>query len=167
MAEQKYKVSNALGMWIRREPVVSEETKIALLPLGQSVTKVGDSVNPDWWRIRTTYKGVDLEGVSSKKLMVADAEFVPPAGANRITEVHLRRTSPVIRNQKNSEAFALNEQPHPTRDAGATPALKTGKLGEIIEWLAVSRNRRYLPDERGTFCNIYAYDYCSLAGAFS
>ena len=165
MAQQKYRVSNAKGMWIRKEPVISEETQIVLVPLGQSITRVGDTANPDWWRVQTTYKGIDFAGASSKKLMVADAEFVPPAGSNRITEVHLRRSSPVIRNQKNLEAFALNEEPHPTRDAAGSPQ-KAEQLGKIVEWLGVSHNKRYLPDERGTFCNIYAYDYCCLSGVF-
>ena len=78
MAEQKFKVSNAAGMWIRTEPVVSKETEKVLLPNGHLVAKLGDTANPDWWRVRTNFEGVEFEGVSKKTLMVADGASTAP-----------------------------------------------------------------------------------------
>lgn len=166
MTQQNFRVSNELGMWLRSEPVVDETTQKVLLPKGQLVNKLGESEQPDWWRISTHFKDVDWEGFSKRTLMVPDAGFSPTESSNRITPVHLQRSSPVIRNQKGLEAFRLNEQPQPSRDANGTAAQKVEQLGQVIDWLGVSHNKRYLPTESATFCNIYAYDYCCLAGAY-
>jgi putative chitinase len=71
MANDKFKVSNAGGMWLRSEPVVNDATKKVLLPKDQLVTKLGDTAKPDWWHIRTNVEGADMEGFSNKTLMVA------------------------------------------------------------------------------------------------
>src|SRR3984893_6491458 len=104
MAQQNYRVENAIGMWIRSQPVVDEASKIALLPHGQLVTKTGDSNDPDWWQVATTFQGEDLQGLSKHALMVPDSEFQPPAAASGVIEVHLQRSTPVTRNQKGLEA---------------------------------------------------------------
>jgi predicted chitinase len=72
MSDQKFRVNNAAGMWLRTAPIVSEETKKVLLPKGQVVTKLADTDKPDWWRISTNFEGADLEGFSNKNLMVPD-----------------------------------------------------------------------------------------------
>jgi hypothetical protein len=166
MAQQNFRVNNAAGMWIRTTPVVSDETQIVLLPNGHLVTKTGDSQDPNWWRVKAVYREENFEGVSKKTLMVPDSEFTPPTGSDRITEVHMRRPAPVNRDQRGTEAFRLNEEPQPRRDPNGTSAQKTEQLGDIIEWLNVSQKRRYRPTETATYCNIYAYDYSCLAGAF-
>jgi hypothetical protein len=163
---QNFRVSNELGMWLRSEPVVDESTQKVLLPKGQLVSKLGESGTADWWRISTHFKDLDWEGVSKRTLMVPDAGFIPAESSNRITPVHLQRSAPVIRNQRGTEAFRLNEQPQPSRDASGNAAQKAEQLGQIIDWLRVSENKRYKPTETTTFCNIYAYDYCCLAGAY-
>jgi len=75
MAQQQFRVSNAAGMWLRTEPVVSEATRKVLLPNGQLITKVADTDKGDWWRIRTTFGGTQIEGFSHKSLMVAVADL--------------------------------------------------------------------------------------------
>src|SRR6266480_4776671 len=84
MAEQKFRVNNAGGMWLRSQPVVSEATKKVLLPRGQQVTKLGDTDKPYWWHISTTFQGAPFDGFSNKTLMVPDAEFAsqPASGLN-------------------------------------------------------------------------------------
>jgi len=76
MAGEKFKVISTAGMWLRTAPVVNEATRKVLLPKGQLVTKLGDSAKPDWWRITTSVRGVDVEGFSNKNLMIA-VESVP------------------------------------------------------------------------------------------
>src|SRR5688572_10578753 len=76
----KFRVNNPPGMWIRSAPVVSEETKVVLLPNGHEVIKLAESEDPDWWRISTTFQSVDREGFSAKRLMVsADADVAVAA----------------------------------------------------------------------------------------
>ncbi len=72
MPETNFRVSNEGGMWIRKEPIVSEATKKVLLPKGHVVTKIANSSNPNWWKVRTNFQNLDVEGFSNKSLMVPD-----------------------------------------------------------------------------------------------
>lgn len=51
---------------------------------------------------------------------------------------------------------------------GTTPDELRRELAAIIEWLAVddADHKRYKPTSDATFCNIYAHDYCHLAGVY-
>lgn len=97
MAEEKFKVSNATGMWLRTEPVVIDATKKVLLPKGQLVTKLGDTAKPDWWRVTTTFEGADVEGFSNKNLMVAAAGTAPSGGTGAIDDLMARTIAAVDR----------------------------------------------------------------------
>lgn len=90
MTQERFKVSNPLGMWIRKEPLVSEETRLALLPVGHLTTKLADTDKPDWWRIRTTFRDEELEGFSNKRLMVAHVDSVPLPVTNPISQLTTR-----------------------------------------------------------------------------
>jgi hypothetical protein len=166
MTQQNYRVENGVGMWLRSQPVVDEFSKIVLLPHGQLITKLADTNNPDWWQVATTFHGHNLQGFCKHSLMVEDSSFHAPPSANSVIEVHLERSSPVTRNEKGLEAYKLNENPHPTRNPGGTSQQKEADIGQIITWLAVSHNKRYERTATETFCNIYAYDFACLAGAF-
>ena len=91
MGEDRFKVRNAAGMWLRTEPLVNEATKKVLLPKGQVVTKLGDTAKPDWWHIATNLRGVDFEGFSNKNLMIA----VPSSGSVGMAEL-MNRTIAVV-----------------------------------------------------------------------
>jgi putative chitinase len=77
MAEQKFRVKNAGGMWLRTEPVVSDATRKVLLPKGQLVAKLGETDKPDWWRVSTNFQGADFDGFSNNTLMIADGDSAP------------------------------------------------------------------------------------------
>ena len=72
MAQQRFRVNNPPGMWLRTAPVVSESTKKKLLPNGQLVEKLEETEKPDWWRIKATIDGASLEGFSNRTLLIAD-----------------------------------------------------------------------------------------------
>jgi len=57
-------------------------------------------------------------------------------------------------------AFPLNERDMPKGD-GTIAGIR-----KIIDWLDVEKSARYIRDARSTFCNIYAYDYAYLMGAY-
>lgn len=64
-----------------------------------------------------------------------------------------------------SKAYPLNEPLMPKGDG--TPE----KLIDIVEFLNVEKSLRYKRNEVGgkvvaTYCNIYAFDYCNLAGGY-
>lgn len=58
---------------------------------------------------------------------------------------------------------SLNEPDQPSRTRGTAD-----ELHAIIEWLGVDNDAylRYRTRDGFTFCNIYAHDYCHLAGAY-
>jgi hypothetical protein len=62
---------------------------------------------------------------------------------------------------------SLNEPGQPGRH-GETATARCAELAAIIDWLAVDKpaHKRYQPTSTATFCNIYAHDYCFLAGAY-
>ena len=51
---------------------------------------------------------------------------------------------------------------------GTTPGELRVELAAIVDWLAVDRasHKRYQPRSGLTFCNIYAHDFCHLAGIY-
>jgi hypothetical protein len=83
-----------------------------------------------------------------------------------LPEVHLRQNRPeVTRQNQQLLAFPLGEPDRPGRvQGGRTERVRT--LVAIVEYLAVDASPRYVPREGRTFCNVYAYDYCYLAGAY-
>ncbi|MCI4663800.1 MAG: hypothetical protein MRY74_03675 [Neomegalonema sp.] len=64
-------------------------------------------------------------------------------------------------------AHSLNEPDMPSR-TGDTPEELRAELAQIIEYLDVAKgaHERYQPGRGATFCNIYAHDYCALAGVY-
>lgn len=144
---------------LRSTPAIEEGNRIALLPQGQIVIRLGDADDGAWWEVTTKMSGHDLDG------FVAN-EFLAPAAvtAGAVPEVHLRHPRPVVTRAARLWAYALNEEEAPRRNlAAGDPA---GDLGKIIEWLDVESSARYAPKNSDTYCNIYAYDYACLAGVY-
>ncbi len=83
-----------------------------------------------------------------------------------IPEAELAPAGPVRRVDP-AGAFSVNEAGEPKRE-GATPQDRAASLGRIVDFLAPAdpTHKRYLPRDGMTFCNIYAHDYCFLAGAY-
>lgn len=168
MAEQKFRVGDqaSQGLFLRSEPVVRENTKIAVLPMGYSVTKKSEATVPGWWKVSTVIDGINVEGFVNSRFLIPDTSFVPPPPANGLSPVHLNTSANVIRGNKSRLAYPLNEPGQKTRNLSATPAIKAGELTAIVDWLDVENSARYLPTSQNTYCNIYAYDYCYLAGVY-
>src|SRR5262245_9719 len=72
-----------------------------------------------------------------------------------IPEVHLKATG--RRDSTAGRANPLGERHQPSSAAG---------LDAIVRFLNVEASVRYARTTENTFCNIYAYDYCTLAGVF-
>lgn len=154
----------AAALNLRSTPGVNPNNRIAVLPQGQLVNKLSESGVGNWWEVSTTINGHLLKGfVASNRLSKVDeVEATINAPAGSIPPVHLLRNALISRNQEGGRAFALNEPGQPSRNL-SSPAKS---LTEIINWLKVEQSERYLPGNSSTFCNIYAYDYAYLAGAF-
>ncbi len=166
-SQLNYKVSDKAphGLFIRSEPVAQNNTKLALLPMGQPVVQRSESSVKPWWEVSTTLQGAALEGFVNSEYLVPAGTFVAPPVHRSLSPVHLRTTNSVTRNGVN-RAYPLNEASQPTRDPVSASGDKVKALGQIIKWLDVEHKARYRPTSTSTYCNVYSYDYCYLAGAY-
>jgi hypothetical protein len=78
-----------------------------------------------------------------------------------------RRSGVITRRTERATPHSLNEPNQPGRN-GATAAERCAELAAIIDWLGVDEDShlRYQPKPGTTYCNIYAHDYCFLAGVY-
>ena len=77
-----------------------------------------------------------------------------------IPQAHLTPKRTVTRTQTDTRAFPLTEAPRPKYDGS------TQSIAEILDWLDVEKSQRYRANIGQTFCNIYAYDYATMLGAY-
>lgn len=164
---------------VRSEPRKSDppgKNVVAHLPDGHVVRAVtGRPVN-GFLEIETSLSGANIHGFCSMKLLVPAprATGVPvlaPAAApptSGITAVLMpRKAGTVTKRTAPAGAHSLNEPNQPGR-TGTTPQALVAEIDRIIDHLAVDRSshKRYQPGGGKTFCNIYAHDFCHLAGVF-
>lgn len=156
----------ASALNLRSEPVVRAATRLAVLPHGHEVTRLEDA-GGGWWKVATNFRGSRLEGFVAHRFLTPLADFTVPPPRQAISAVHLAENRPdITRDRDGGRAFPLGETPRPSRRPRATPAEQAADLGGIVAWLDVERRVRYLPKAATTFCNIYACDYCYLAGVY-
>lgn len=161
---EKFRVTSE-SLNLRSAPDPTRQNRIATLPQGAAVEKLAVSSVADWWRVAVTLQGARVEGfVNSRHLAPAGSQDPTPA-AQRVGPVHLAENSAsATRDSASRRAFPIGEPGRPARLAGA-PAQRQAGLLAIIDWLDVERGERWRPGA-STFCNIYAYDVCYLAGIY-
>lgn len=76
-----------------------------------------------------------------------------------IPSVHLDKKN-VTREQEGTRAFPLSESEMPAFDG------TLDSIHGIIQWLNVEKSKRYKRTKISTFCNIYAFDFAFLMGAY-
>jgi len=168
---------------------------IANMPDGQPVRAVTGTEVKGFMEVQTTLSGALLQGFASTKFLVPGApspalaperapeklaQALAPPGARAFEP---RPMAPSLaqlpaaevpipggRGAKRSApagALSLNEPRQPARSGASAEALRAS-LNAIVDWLAVDKpaNRRYQPHEGKTFGNVYAHDYCRLAGVY-
>lgn len=157
----------ATQLKLRRGPSMASNPEITTLPEGQLVRVIGRAADP-WLRVRVTLGGSDVIGYASGRFL-APADIAPavmPSGP-AVPAVHYRENDPLsCRASTARRAQPLGEPARPARDAAGSPNARAAQLGEIVEWLAVDTSTRYQRDAHSTYCNIYAVDYCYLAGVY-
>ncbi len=152
-------------MNIRSTPKVTKSNRLAVLPEGQNVNKLHEKHSP-WWYIHTILTGYKLEGYVHSKYLVKEEGFIEPLRASSITAVHLKENNTLVtRDRDGGRAHPLGEPNRPRRTANSTKK-KIEQIGKIINWINVDNSIRYLCKGQTTYCNIYAYDFCYLSGAY-
>lgn len=176
----------ATALNLRSSPKVTPATWIATLAEGAAVQRLGEGGSPGWVQVRAMVGDALREGVVAERflapiesqpepLIVTEALAPVPPGEEsalahpEVEPAHLRRDRADITRQRDGGwAFPLGESGRPARAVDATPADKAEALLTIVDWLDVSNplHLRYRPRGNTTFCNIYAHDFCDLAGAY-
>lgn len=164
---------------VRREPRVSKPPQanvVGHLPDGHVVRSITGQPVAGFMEVETTLSGALLRGFASAKFLLpeaapVDAEPVTPATQLPTTGIVAvtmpRKPGTVTRRRDPANAHSLNEGGQPGR-TGRTPGELRAELAEIVRWLAVDNPKalRYQPRGGLTFCNIYAHDFCHLAGVY-
>jgi hypothetical protein len=171
---------------LRSEPKIDDDRPtsnvIAHLPDGHRVRLVTAVKKNGFHEVETSLSGAFFRGFASAKFLVPVAEdgresaraavpvVVPATVAPRsgVVEVHApRRPGHITKRTATAGAHSLNETNQPKR-VGTTPEELREELAAIVDYLDVEKasHVRYQPTDRATFCNIYAHDYCHLAGVY-
>ncbi len=165
---------------LRSEPEIDPDDPtgnvIARLPDGQIVRAVSDTQTNGFLEIETNLLGAHFHGFASAKFLVPapalpavpvpNPAVEPPASG--VVAVYMpRKPNTVTKRVNPAGPHSLNEPGQPGRQ-GTTPDALRSELAAIIDWLAVDdqAHLRYQPRNGLTFCNIYAHDYCFLAGVY-
>ncbi len=165
---------------LRSEPRIDKTNPtsnvIARLPDGQLVQAVSDQVVNGFREVETSLLGAHFHGFASAEFLkvAPGAQEVPvvapkiePPTSGLVAVFMPRQPGTITKRTEPADAHSLNEPDQPGRK-GSTPDELRAELAAIIDWLAVdkSSHKRYQPLPRSTFCNIYAHDYCHLAGVY-
>jgi hypothetical protein len=165
---------------LRREPRVNKanptENVIARLPDGHRVRLVSGALGDKFVEVETSFNGAHFRGFAASEFLipvsgVAEIPVVVPATelpASGVVAVFAPRRPGVVTMRKApATAHSLNEPDQPSR-IGTTPEALRSELHEIIDYLNVEKpsHVRYQPTDGRTFCNIYAHDFCTLAGVY-
>lgn len=164
---------------LRREPRISapeQANVLGNLPDGHELRAITGAKVNGFIECETSLSGALLRGFAAAKFLqpvespqdiqpVAPSTSAPATGIVAVTMP--RKPGLVTRRRDKANAHSLNESGQPGR-VGATPEELRAELAAIIDWLAVDdvRHLRYQPREGLTFCNIYAHDFCHLAGVY-
>jgi len=166
---------------LRSEPLIDKENPtqhvIARLPDGHIVQAVSDKKVNGFLEVETSLNGAHFRGFASAEFLkpapgVEEVPVLQPAEAPPTTGIVAvtmpRKPGTAMTKRINpATAHSLNEPNQPGR-SGTTPDELRRELAAIIDWLAVDKatHKRYKPIPNATFCNIYAHDYCHLAGVY-
>jgi hypothetical protein len=153
------------GLNLRSEPDPTANNIIAVIPHGHAVTKLGDSNNPNWWRVETALNGTTATGFVNKKFL-SPATGSTPVAHQGVVAAHLSTAGMTVTRQNARRAHPLTEVPPVKRHQNDSTAQKVDALRQLIDWFKVESSPRYLPTGGATFCNIYTYDYCFMADAY-
>ncbi|HBA89314.1 MAG TPA: hypothetical protein DCZ75_15405 [Geobacter sp.] len=165
---------------LRSEPEIDPRKPganvLARLPDGQVVRAVSNKEVNGFLEVETSLNGARYRGFAAARYLVpasgpGEVPVPNPAPVPPTTGiVAVNLPSPpgkVTRRTEAADAHSLNEPGQPDRK-GATAGDLRSDIAGIIRWLAVDApaHLRYQPRQQTTFCNIYAHDFCHLAGAY-
>jgi hypothetical protein len=149
---------------------------IATLPGGHLVKVKAGKPSARFVVVETSFHGAQVRGfVQAKALVAAEGNpavpvavpSVNPPSSGIVAVYAPRRPGLITRRKDPADAHSLNEASMPGRAGTTAPELRV-ELATIIDYLGVDNPAylRYQPRPGVTFCNIYAHDFCYLAGVY-
>jgi hypothetical protein len=159
------------GLNLRSEPVTVPRTRRAVLRRNDQVRRIANAPDPAWWEVEARIGGSTVRGFVAHRFLEslpsAPAATPPPAASAGLRPAMLAENRPTVTRDSRGGAYAypLGEPGRPGR-SGSTGAERAQSLHGIVRWLQVDTRQRYRPEGGKTYCNIYAADYCYLAGAY-
>jgi hypothetical protein len=164
----------ATELFLRSMPSTKGNTPLLRLHQGQVIEVLGAAL-PPFMRVRVQVPGQPIEGYASGRFLApADAGTavsagppIAPTSAFAPPPVHFQPgDSRSRRGSTSARAQPLGETPSPERTVVGTPGQRAAALNDIVDWLDVESSARYQPAPDKTFCNVYAADFCFLAGVY-
>ncbi|VVN05233.1 hypothetical protein PS662_03561 [Pseudomonas fluorescens] len=163
-----------LQLNLRSAPRVTPATWVATLHQGCKV-EVVSQLAEGWVQIRVQIGHAVREGFVAEQylapLPISRGGFDPveaPVPERVFPGVHLQQNLKAItRKSETGRAYPLGEGRRPHRTA-SKPSARAAQLLKIIDYLdcAAAAHRRYKAAAGSTCSDIYAYDYCHLAGVY-
>lgn len=163
---------------VRSAPVISKpptRNVIAELPDNHPVQVLPGDAGNGFKEIKTELSGATVHGFVSasylKKLAVSSpppvSAFMAAVGMTIPAAILHAGAGATTKRTAKANAFSLNESGQPSRAAGDVQR-NIDALNAIIDWLDSenSAHTRYVSQGGKTYCNIYAHDYCYLAGVY-
>lgn len=152
-----------------------EQNVIAEIPDGHPVIAI-EQAPRGFRRVQTSLNGGTFDGFARERFLtdapegieIAEAVPAPQLPTEGLVAVYApRREGTITRRSAPATAHSLNERNQPGKTGSDAQALRDD-LAAIVEWLAVDdpEHLRYQPGGGKTYCNIYAHDFCHLAGIY-
>ena len=155
-----YKVT-ATMLHVRRTPGIQPLNVIGNLGQGELAERLDDT-GPEWFHIRTD----SLEGFAAARFLEvtgAPAAAPSPRTAFQPVSANFPRNAGAKLSSTSMRHCPLADFTIRPRRTGQAIADRSAELHQIVADLDVANSARYAPVAQ-TFCNIYAYDFCFLAG---
>lgn len=161
-------VVTALQLNLRSTPTSSGSNKKAVLPQGTPVTKRADA-GDGWWEVDAVLAGAVLNGfVKASYLGPATTNF-PTSSTQQggLPRADLGTSSDARRSKRGGWAYGIGEPGRPGKASTHTDGKAAG-IRAVIDWLDVGKSShlRWWPGSNVTYCNIYVYDVCTIAGGY-
>ena len=152
---------------LRRSPVINPTNIIGKLGQGELVQKIGQP-SADWLQVQNSHlsgfaaarflSAIEVPGPAPTPPATGAKVFIPPKGNFPLGP--LARLDSTEQRHCPLTGFAVR-----ARESGQSDPTRCVTLNDLVRLLDVEHSARYLPTGI-TFCNIYAYDYCYLAGVY-
>ncbi|MEO0341344.1 MAG: hypothetical protein AAF242_19305, partial [Bacteroidota bacterium] len=122
---------------------------------------------PKWVQIKVDLNGQKIAGFVAKSFLAKSAPNPAPQKVNAIDfPIHLNENNPEVTLSSFQRAYPIGSPDRPVHPENPSSEDIKNFLHTIAEFLNVENNPRYKRTVNATYCNIYAYDFCYLVGAY-